>query len=179
MGFLSGLFNPSKNTNRGYGQAIDAYNKASEQTNPFYNSALQGGTQATGRLQDFLGLNGTGAQTSALNTWQQGPAAETNRAAGLKAIEESAAARGMSLSGDAMKSLQQYGQDNYNQNYQQHLSNLSGLIGGGYNAAAGINSNASQLGNLYVGQGRSMDAGNRDMAGNILGIAGTAFGRLF
>ena len=159
MGFLDGLLNPTKNQNAAFGVAIADRERANAQTNPFFQTQLQGGTKATGRLQDLLGLNGASSQQSALNNFTQGPAAQANLKAGLRALDQSAAARGMSLSGDNLQSLQGYGQNIYNNSYQQHLRNLSGLTQGGFGAASGITGNANALGQLRIGQGASMDAG--------------------
>ena len=70
-----------------------------------------------------------------------------------------AAARGMSMSGPQMKSLQTYGQGVGDQTYQQYFNNLGGLSTTGENAAAmtgtmGQNA-ANQMGGYYMQEGQS------------------------
>ena len=179
MGIFSSFFNPTKNQNKAYGQAIAGQQQANALTQPFYEQSINSATGANTRLADLLNLNGAGAQRTALDQFTQSPAAQANIDAGLQALDQSAAARGILMSGDHTNRLRQFGQDQYNNEYQSYLANLGRLQNGGFAGASGISGNASQLGELQVGLGASKDAGNQAGLSNMLGLAGAAFGRLF
>lgn len=176
MGWLDALFNPNKNTNRGYDTAIGSVNSSNAATNPYYESLVAGGSQANSRLLDLLGLNGVGAQQAAVGNYQTSPAFDAQLAAGTKAITQNAASRGLLNSGATAKGLQSYGQDLYNQDYGDYLARLAGLQTGGLAGASGLTSNTSQLANLQVGRGQARDAGNAGAFGNLLGLVGTGIG---
>lgn len=176
MGWLDALFHPNKNTNQGYDSAIGSINASSAATNPYFESLVSGGSQANSLLMDLLGLNGVGAQSTAVGNYQNSPAFDAQLAAGTKAINQNAASRGLLTSGANAKALQGYGQDLYNQDYGNYLSRLAGLQSSGIAGASGLSSNAGQLANLQVGRGQARDAGNAGAFGNLLGIAGTGIG---
>lgn len=176
MGFLDALFNPNKNTNKGYNSAIEGMKAAQGQTNPFFSQTLSSATGANSILSDLLGVNGPDRQRAALAQYSTGPAYQANLQAGTQAIDQSAAARGMNRSGATLKALQGYGQDLWNNEYQGYLANLAGLQGGGYNAAQGITGNAANLGQLRIGRGQAQDAGNAASFGNIVGLGTTILG---
>lgn len=97
---------------------------------------------------------------------------------GLKAIQNSAAARGGLLSGSALKGITRYGQDmgsqeygnayaRYNQNQQNKFSRLSGVSGMGENAAGQIAGlGAGVAGSVAQNQ---IGIGNASAAGGIAG----------
>lgn len=178
MSFLGALLDPSHDTNKGYKKAKKATKAAMAVTDPFYTGQIGTASSASTILANLLGLNGAGVQGEAIANFSNSPAYEAQLAQGTRAIDQSAASRGMSLSGATLKALQGYGQDLYNQDYQQYLSNLSGQVSGGYAGASGLMNNANQIGQLYVGQGMAKDAGNAAMAGNILGIGSSILGGL-
>ena len=176
MGFFDGLFNPTRNSNRAYGRAIGEQNRINAELTPFYRSSMARGEQASDALADLFGLNGTGNQSAAFDAYRTSPGFDAQMEAGTRAIDQSAAARGMLQSGATLKALQGYGQDLWDQGYQQHVGNIYGLTGQGAQGASGMQSGSSALQNLMIGQGASRDAGNQAFAGNVLGIAGTALG---
>lgn len=176
MGFFDGLFKPTRNSNRAYDSAISNQNQINAELMPFYRSAMDSSGRATTRLEDLFGLNGLANQQSAVDAYRTSPGFDAQLAAGTRAINQSAAARGMGQSGATLKALQGYGQDLYDQDYQQYLNNVSGLTGQGFAGAQGIQGGNSALQQLMIGQGASRDAGNQARAGNVLGIAGTALG---
>lgn len=190
MGFLDGLFNPSKNTKKGYKRLLNSYgtaqkdfNQARSLTDPFFQEMLTGGRQAYGTLADLVGINGQGAQNGAINDWQMSPAFQSTLDRGQRTIEQGAAARGTLMSGDAINASREYGQDLQNREFDTQLGRLASLVGHGQQGAGGLTSNSNQFGNLqigkgqaYVDRGRAIDAGNQAAAGNVLGIAGTIAG---
>jgi hypothetical protein len=176
MGIFDAIFNPSKNTNRAYGQASADFNATRGQTDPYYSGQLQGGMQANSMLYDLLGINGPGAQQQAMAAYSNSPDYEAQLAAGTQALDQSGAAAGMGRSGAQMKALQGYGQDLYNQGFQTRLGQLAGVGNTGAQGASGLMGNSGQFGNLAVGAGNAKDVGNQAGFGNIMGIAGTALG---
>ena len=94
---------------------------------------------------------------------------------GQQAIEQSAAARGTSLSGATLQSLQGYGQGLASTQFQNYLSQLAGISNMGQAAATGV---ANQGASLLSGAGASQAAGiigaaNAGAAGQ-MGIANAA-----
>lgn len=116
----------------------------------------EAGTAALGQLQD----------NKFMDNWQQDdPGYQFRMDEGSKAINSSLAARGLSNSGSALKSLTKYGQDyssnEYNNAYSRQYNRLSGLagIGNSSNQALGnqtgqfgtqLSNNQSQLGNAIA-----------------------------
>jgi len=176
MGIFDAIFNPSKNTNRAYGQASADFNAARGQTDPYYSGQLQGGMQANSMMYDLLGINGPEAQARAQSAYSNSPGYESQLAAGTQALDQSGAAAGMGRSGAQMKALQGYGQDLYNQGFQTYLGQLAGVGDSGARGASGLMGNSGQFGQLAIGAGNAKDAGNQAGFGNIMGIAGTALG---
>ena len=91
----------------------------------------QTGEAANNKLAAMLGLNG---QTSDFTT---DPSYQFRLAEGQKAVDNSAAARGSTLSGAALKALTKYGQGMASTEYQNSFNRLSGVSGQGQSAAAG------------------------------------------
>jgi hypothetical protein len=176
MGFLDALLDPTKNQRRGIRRATDEFGRAREVTDPFYTSMVSGGTGASRRLSDLLGLAGEGAQQTALDQFRTSPVYDANLRAGMSAVDRSAAARGMGQSGATMRALQATGQNLYDQEYDDYLNRLGGLVGGGQAGAAGLGGNAIQTGNLMMQRGAAKDAANAGAFNNVLGIAGTVMG---
>lgn len=190
MGLLSGLFNPTKNTQRGYKKLKQAYNSSINDFNqtrslsdPFFQDMLSGGRQAYGTLADLIGVNGQGAQNGAVRDWQMSPAFQSVLDRGQRTIDQGAAARGTLMSGDAINASREYGQDLQNQEFDTQLGRLGQLVGYGQQGASGMAGNSRYLsdlligkGNAQVGYGQAKDQGNQAAAGNVLGIAGTILG---
>lgn len=109
------------------------------------------------------------------------------RAEGTRAIENSAASRGALGSGATLKDLTRFGTGIAAQEYNNFLDRITGVAGGGQNAATqtGVagSSAAGNIGNAllaggagrasgYLGQAAAFQGGIRDIAG----FAGRAFG---
>lgn len=177
MGFLDFLFNPSKNTNRGYSQAVDEQKRLRELTDPYYRTQMQGGTAAYNNLADLLGLNGGDAGQAALARIPELPSYQAGMESGQRALEQSAAARGTLLSGDTLKGVNEFGQNYwYDTKYRPHLADLAGMVDRGNYGASGLTGNSQYTGNLAINKGQARDAGNQAAFGNVLGIAGTVLG---
>lgn len=129
-------------------QAADAATQASEQQAAQAGQAradLQpwrtSGEQANNKLLDMLGLSG-----KSYNYASEDPSYQFRLAEGQKQVDNSAAARGSTLSGGALKALQKYGQGMASQEFQNSYNRLSGMSTQGQNAAAGQGSASMQFG---------------------------------
>ncbi|MCB0015431.1 MAG: hypothetical protein KDE34_26125 [Anaerolineales bacterium] len=190
MGWLDGLLNPTKNTQKGYkklkrayGASINDFNQTRSLTDPFFQDMLSGGRQAYGTLADLVGVNGQGAQSGAIRDWQMSPAFQSVLDRGQRTIDQGAAARGTLMSGDAINASREYGQDLQNQEFDTQLGRLGNLVNYGQAGASGMAGNSRYLsdlligrGNAQVGYGQAKDQGNQIGFQNIAGIAGTVAG---
>jgi len=113
---------------------------------------------------------------------------------GQKAIERSAAARGLQLSGAQEKALTRYGQDYASLQYNGLLDRIANLSGSGQNAAAqlgAIGSNtASNIGNALMQGGQAVAQGGYNAAlarqsgyqssmNNLMNMGGLGLGSLY
>jgi len=175
MGIFDALFgNPTANTTKGYGKANKDFKRTRSVTDPFYTQTVNSGQAANSRLFDLLGLNGAAAGQTALEGIPETPGYRAGLDSGLKAIDQGAASRGMLRSGDTMKANNQFGQDYWWQTkYRPYLDDLSGLGRQGFVGAQGLQGNSEYAGQMAIGRGEAMDAGNQARAGNLLGMIGT------
>ena len=155
------------------------------QLNEPYNAA---GLAGQNRLMELMGLGGNKgaagygqyAKDFSMADFQQDPGYAFRLKEGNKALDQSAAARGGLISGNALKAAQRYGQDaasqeytNAFQRYQTNRANqlqpLGNLMTSGQNAAANSGAAAGNFGgnmaNLYSSQGENL--ANIGMASNL------------
>lgn len=127
-----------------------------------YNPYVQGGGKAQGAVYDLLGLNGQPAQTGAFSNFRNDPGYDYQVQQGLKAVDNSAASRGMLNSGATLKALQDRGSNLADQSYGNYLQRLMSLGTQGL-AATGAQTGVQQqgyTGNLQAGlQGAQMQYG--------------------
>jgi hypothetical protein len=116
------------------------------------------GAQSRQRLSDLMGFNGADPTASLRAT----PGYQFALQQGLQGIENSAAARGMQLSGATLKDLNNYAQGSADQLYQQQLGDAQSIYNDQFNQANSLYNN--QVSNLM------------QMAGLGSGAAGTASG---
>ena len=103
---------------------------------------------------------------------------------GNKAINASAAARGMGNSGATLKSLARYGQDfasnEYNNAYNRAYGRLSQIAGYGVGAQQGISGAAQNYGNQVasnqLGMGNAIASANIAQANQQAGLVGSIIG---
>lgn len=174
MGFLDGLLNPSKHTNRGYGTARRIAGQNRDATNPYLKDLISSGTQGNSYLADLMGY-GPNSQ-SVLQGLMDNPGYQAQRQQGMDAIDASAAMRGMSQSGDTLKALDDYGQTSFNQFRQGEINNALAQTQLGVQGVNGLNQSTSHLANLAIGQGNARDAGNQASLGNLWNIGTTLVG---
>lgn len=95
--------------------------------------------------------------------FRETPGYQFNVSEGQKAIDRSAAARGMALSGATLKAHERFRQGLADQTYGAHLNRLAGVSGAGQAAStstAGMyQQNSSDLANLYGQKGNALAAG--------------------
>lgn len=158
------------------------------------------GAQAKQRYSDLMGFNGADPTAALAKT----PGYQFSLQQGLQGVENSAAARGMQLSGATMKDLNNYAQGTAQQTYQQQLGNsqsvynsdvsnlmsMAGLGGSSAGSAAGnaisagqgigntITNTGSQIGSNLIGAGNATAAGQVGSA-NALGGAVSNIGQMY
>jgi hypothetical protein len=144
----------------------------------------QGGLAGQNRLMELLGIGGNAgvadygrdARDFSMNDFEVDPGYAFRLSEGNKALERSAAARGMVMSGSMFKGAQRFGQDLASQEYQNafnrfqtnrssRLNPLMGMAGAGQNATNVVSSAAGQLGQ-NLGE-NAMGAGNARASGYI------------
>lgn len=187
MSFLDDLFGVTEAKNAASNAAAqnrtvasDAYTNAQTLQSPFYSQ----GQTANTLLGDYLGLNGTGAQSTAFQNYQQSPDVAFRTQQGINAIDNSYAGRtGGTVSGGLLKALTNYGTGVATQNFNDTLSRLAAQSAQGQTAAnaltnanyqsAGLTSNANTAeGNAIANA--SLTGGNilQNLISGGLGLAG-------
>ena len=139
------------------------------------------GVGALNQLTGLMQPNGALQQKFGMQQFQTDPSYQFSLDQGNKGIEQSAAARGMQLSGATMKALQTYGQNTaasqyqdaynrYNNDQTTQFNRLSGIAGTGQTATNQI----ANMGQNYANSvgSNSMNTANQ-VAGNMIG-AGNA-----
>lgn len=100
---------------------------------------LTTGKEALGQYAGLLGVGGDGPDTEAMyEGLRKYPGYQFALEEGVGAIEKSSAARGLTQSGQTMKDLTAYGQGLATTNFENYMSRLQGLSGGGQQAGVQI-----------------------------------------
>jgi len=136
------------------------------------------GTGAIGAQQDLLGLNGSGAQQTAINGIQSGPQFQSMLKQGENSILSNASATGGLRGGNTQAALAQFSPSLLSGLIQQQYQNLGGLTSVGQNAAAGTGNAGMQTGNNItnlLGQVGSAQAGNALAGGRATAGIANAF----
>jgi len=173
--------------------SADLQNEQYQQTRTDQKPFMEGGYNALARQQQLLGLGadqGTGdygkyGRDFGMSDFQQDPGYGFRLSEGQKALDRSAAARGGTQSGSALKAATRYGQDMGSQEYQNafsryqtnranQLNPLQSIAGQGQTTAsnlgaAGANM-ANSVGNIQMGAAgvmgnNAMSAGNARASG--------------
>jgi hypothetical protein len=190
---ISGL--TTQNQARASRRAADAQVRATEEASRIQREMFdrqvqlqepfrQGGLAGQNRLLELLGIGGNAqvgdygrdARDFSMNDFEVDPGYGFRLAEGNKALERSAAARGMVMSGSMLKGAQRFGQDMASNEYQNaynrfqtnrssRLNPLMGLAGAGQGATNVLSGAAGQLG-TQLGE-NAMGAGNARASGYI------------
>lgn len=169
----------SKAQSKAAQQGIDAQERMLERQIELQEPFRQGGISAQNQLLTLLGLPGGTAGSAeygsmakpfGMDQFQADPGYAFRLSEGMKALENSAAARGGLLSGSTLKGVTRFGQDAASQEYQNafnryqiernaRLNPLQSLMGSGQTAT-------NQLAGAYgqAGQGLAQGYGNLGQA---------------
>ena len=156
-------------------QAAKVYAQQQEANRDLLNPTIQSGDRARGVLEQALGLQGREQQQGYYDDFQTDPGFQSSVDYGIQGIDRSGAARGMSMSGNQLAALQDYGQRQMYGAFQNRLSRLGALAQGGTQAAgslAGVNTQAASgqagaLGNAGFYQGAGIQNAGNALAGGL------------
>lgn len=125
----------------------------------------------TGGQQDYATLNSLLNPSTAQNTLQRLPGYQFTLQQGLKSVQNSAAARGLGVSGAALKGAAQYATGLSNSTYGTYVNNLLGASTIGENAGAalaGVGSNTgNQISSNQIGAGNAQAAAYNSIGGAV------------
>lgn len=143
-------------------KGIGEVNTQFGQTQGLYNPWINQGTGALGQYGNLVGTGGAEAQQAAIDQLQQSPFYQSLYRTGEEALLQNASATGGLRGGNTQRSLADFGADTLAQTIQMQLGNLSPLMElgmGGTNQLAGYGAQkASDISNLYLGQGQAKAA---------------------
>jgi hypothetical protein len=144
------------------------YNQNQQNIQPF----IQQGTAAANQVSALEGLNG-GTPSTIMNTLEQLPGYQFANTQGLKSVQNANAARGLGVSGAALKGAAAYSTGLANTQYNNYLTGIQNTENTGANAAGGLASVGAQTGaniaGTIVGQGNALAQGTVNSAGALAG----------
>lgn len=165
----------------GIQQGIDYEQQIYDATRGNFQPYIDTGHNALSSVAGAYGLGplGPAGVTAAYKAFQGTPFYQFPLSQGIDAMNRSAAARGLNLSGGQMNALQAYGQNYASSNFQNYINGLAGLAGGGLTASqnlaqVGLNIGQNILG-ARTGQGVSAangTVGGQNQTNNALGQLG-------
>lgn len=142
-----------------YRQGLAQQQAQFQQTQANLSPFIQAGSSALGAQGNLLGLNGDGAQGSAISALQNSPLFQSQYGTGVDTVLQNAAATGGVRGGNVNNSLAQFGSGLLSNVIQNQLGNLQGVIGTGAGAASGLGSfgqaNSNSMASLLQGQGNA------------------------
>lgn len=127
----------------GIDEQHDEFSQVRQLLAPYTNA----GTNSLSAQQNLLGLNGNGAQQSAIDSLQASPAFTSMLKRGENSILSNASATGGLRGGNTEAALAQFSPQLLAQTINSQFANLNGLTSLGENAAAGTGNAALQTGN--------------------------------
>lgn len=160
----------SKAAEQAAGAQVDASNAGIAQQNKQFEAIqallkpyVDAGTGALAGQQNLIGLNGDGAQQSAIDALKNSPQFTSLLAQGENSILANASATGGLRGGNTQAALAQFSPALLAQTIDQQYSRLGGLASVGQNAAAGVGNAGMNTGNqisaLLQQQGSAMAGG--------------------
>lgn len=162
-------------TEKGIAEQRRQFDKMVSLLSPYANA----GSGSLKAQQNILGLNGTGAQRTAIAGIESSPYFQATAQQGENAILQNASATGGLRGGNVQGALGQFRPQLLNQLVQQQYANLGGITNMGQSAAAGQAAggmqSANAIGNLYSQGGAAQAQGflgaGQAQAGGYLGQA--------
>ena len=134
-------------------QQTNAANQASATEQGFYNDAqgnlqptIDTGKSATSKISDLEGLGANG-NNGIMSTLQSLPGYQFSNTQGLKAVQNSASARGLGTSGAAQKGAATFSTGNANTYYNNYLTGLQSTANAGTGAAESLGGLGTTTGN--------------------------------
>ena len=113
---------------------------------------IESGRGANNLLSSFYGLNGDPALgNNALARFAESPDYKFAFSEGMRGLENSAAARGGLLSGNAMRGITEFGQGLASNNLGNYLTRISGISNQGLTAANALAGNGATMGSQIGG----------------------------
>ena len=147
------------------------FNQAAGFEQPF----MQAGQNALNLYNNATAVNGSGAQQTYYNSFQNDPGFQASVNYGLQQIQAQNAAQGMGLSGNALAALQNYSQNALSQQYQTRLQDLFQGAQLGANSANALTSastsSASNQGNYNSAAGQYQGASLSNTGNALSGAA--------
>lgn len=161
----------------GIQNAMNTVQGVYQQNAPNYQPFIQNGTAAANQATQMAQNGFTQTQ------FQQSPAYAFNMQQGLQAISNAQSVRGGALSGGAMKAMNNYGQQQASNEFQNaygryanNINQLNQIGNQGLQATSGLASlganYAAQMGNLQTGMGNSQASETLGKAGSFASMWG-------
>lgn len=171
-------------TNRATALQKQQYEEGVARQKPFYEA----GVNALGQYQTGIQPGGNLTRGFTMADYQADPGYAFRMSEGMKALNQTAAARGGMLSGNALRGAQQYGQQLGSQEYQNAYNRFTGeqgtqrnalasLAGIGQTAVSGMNASGSAYGQNVGGmmQQQGVNSANAQLYG--AGQQASAYGQ--
>ena len=151
---------------------------------------VKAGVGALGQQQNLMGLNGFGAQQTAINNLQNSPFLQSMYKQAENALLQNASATGGLRGGNIQGALADNRMNMLNTAYQGQLQNLGNLVTLGQNSATNTGANAmamannisnlnTNIGQAQAGYALARGQANQNMLGTLMngvGMAGKAAG---
>ena len=160
------------------GQQGQGQTNETNQAYPYLQSQLGGNVGNVGaagsQIANMLGLNGSGAQNSGFQNWQNSTGYKFGLQQGTDAITGNAATQGLLNSGSTLKAVDTFGQNYANTQYGNYMNQLMGLLGSG-NQSAGILGQAGNTMNSSYSNSTNPNLGGPigQLLGKMPGTGGT------
>ena len=158
--------------NSGYNSAKGFYEGGNANTQARLDPFAESGQKSLSLYDDYLGVNGADARASFFSDFAQMPGEfQAAQDYGIRAIDRSGSANGMTLSGGMLEGLHDFGMKNYADFLNPYLDRLGGQAQQGASIAgqqAGYDyGTGTQLGDLAFGKAQ-LDANNYTNYGNAM-----------
>lgn len=145
----------------------DMYEQNRKDQEPWRNA----GVTALNQLATGLQTGGEFNRNFTAQDFQADPGYAFRQSEGLKAIDNSAAARGSSLSGATLKALTRYGQDTASAEYQNSYNRWNNDVSNRFNRISGVAGTGQQAVNQIGAYGQqtasNVAQGNMNTANNV------------
>jgi hypothetical protein len=161
------------------GNSNSSYNKAIDFAKQIYGQDVAWGSPfisgATGGYKDYMDMLAGPGQDQAFQNWLNSSDYNFTTKAGLDAITQNMASKGLLNSGSTLKAITQWGQQNAQQYRNNYMNQLLGGVQAGTGVLGGVmgagQSTASNLGQLYGAKSQAQANGVGNFLNFGLGVA--------